>query len=116
VDDYILSLVEPDPIFGIKRVTQGQIFRHSTDTDAPFGISFKVDQLINPSEEMTAVCHNATTLAGNSGSPVLCAKTGKLVGVHFAGSRSLFGEEAANLAMAIELIIAREKAGEDKES
>ena len=112
VDDYILSLVEPDPIFAVKRVTQGQVFRHSTDKDAPFGILYKVDQMINPREELTAVCHNATTLPGNSGSPVLCAKTGKLVGVHFAGSRSLFGEEAANLAMAIEKILEKEEGEE----
>jgi len=108
VDDYILKLVEPDPIFAIKRVTQGKVFRHSTDTDLPFGILFKVDSRINSSETLTAVCHNATTLPGNSGSPVLCAETGKLLGVHFAGSRSLFDQEPANLAMAIENILAGE--------
>ncbi len=108
VDDYILKLVEPDPIFAIKRVTQGKVFRHSTDTDLPFGILFKVDSRINSSETLSAVCHNATTLPGNSGSPVLCAETGKLLGVHFAGSRSLFDQEPANLAMAIENILAGE--------
>ena len=112
VDDYILKLVEPDPIFAVKRVTQGFVFRHSTDKDAPFGIFFKVNPRVNPAEKMPAVCHNATTLAGNSGSPVLCAKSGKLIGVHFAGSRSLFGKEAANLAMAIELILAKDAAEE----
>ena len=50
---------------------------------------------------MPAICHNASTMGGNSGSPLLDIKTGGLLGVHFAGFKVFNREEAANLAMAI---------------
>jgi len=111
VDEVVLSCVEEDPIFGVKRLSQGKIFRHSTNQGTVFGIEFRVDPKISPAEKMLAICHNSSTLGGNSGSPVLCAKTGELLGVHFAGSRALLGAEAANLAMAVEMIIKHENAG-----
>lgn len=101
VDDAILSVVEEDPIFAVKRLSQGKVFRHSTDTDSPYGVEVSVEPQINPSKKLDAICHNASTLGGSSGAPILDL-TGKLVGVHFAGDRAFNGEEAANLAMAIE--------------
>lgn len=103
VDEAILSVVEKDPIFAVKRLSQGRIFRHSTDTDTPYGVAVKVDARINPEQSLTAICHNASTLGGSSGAPVLDI-AGNLVGVHFAGDRAFNGEEAANLAMAIEML------------
>lgn len=105
VDEHILSVVEKDPIFAVKRLSQGRIFRHTTDTDAPFGVQVKVDARIHPEEILPAICHNASTLGGSSGAPVLDI-SGNLVGVHFAGDRAFNGEEAANLAMAIEMLAA----------
>ena len=49
-------------------------------------------------------------MTGNSGSPILDTKTGELLGVHFAGYKIFNKEEAANLAMAIELIVEKEMA------
>ena len=97
----ILAVVEDDPVFAVKRISQGQIFRHSTDTDRPIGVKTSVSETKSSKFIMPAICHNASTLGGNSGSPVLDIKTGHLVGVHFKGFKAFNGEEAANLAMAI---------------
>ena len=104
VDDMILSVVESDPVFAVKRVSQGRVFRHSTDTDASFGVMVNVDARVNSSEKLSAICHNASTLGGSSGAPLL-DMSGQLVGVHFAGDRTFNGKEAANLAMAIEALM-----------
>lgn len=104
-DETMLSVVEEDPIFAVKRLSQGKVFRHSTDTDTPYGVRMTVDSRINPSGSMDAICHNASTLGGSSGAPILTAD-GQLVGVHFAGDRAFNGKEAANLAMAIEALVA----------
>ena len=103
VDEHILSIVEKDPVFAVKRLSQGRVFRHTTDTDKPFGVQVNVDARINADKSLLAICHNASTLGGSSGAPIL-DKAGSLVGVHFAGDRAFNGEEAANLAMAIEML------------
>lgn len=97
----ILAVVEENPVFAVKRISQGRIFRHSTDTDVPFGVETRISENQDTSFAMPAICHNASTLGGNSGSPLLDIKTGQLVGVHFAGFKVFNCEEAANLAMAI---------------
>lgn len=97
----ILAVVEDNPVFAVKRISQGQIFRHSTDTDASIGVETSVSISKFSKFLMPAICHNASTLGGNSGSPVLDIKDGRLVGVHFAGFKAFNNEEAANLAMAI---------------
>jgi len=103
VTDVILSVVEDDPIFAVKRLSQGKIFRHSTDTDTPYGVQASVDPQISSNKKLHAICHNASTLGGSSGAPILDLE-GNLIGVHFAGYRAFNGKEAANLAMAIERI------------
>lgn len=97
----ILALVEGDPVFAVKRISQGKIFRHSSDTDNPYGVEVNVDEDDKTDFPMQAICHNASTLGGNSGSPILDIKTGELLGVHFAGYKIFNEKEAANLAMAI---------------
>ena len=97
----ILAVVEDDPIFAVKRISQGHIFRHSTDNDDPYGVQVEVNEDDATKFPMTAICHNASTLGGNSGSPILDLKTGELLGVHFAGHKIFNQKEAANLAMAI---------------
>lgn len=104
IDDDILSVVEDDPVFAVKRVSQGRVFRHSTDIDAPFGVFANVDEQINSSGKIEAICHNASTLGGSSGAPVLDME-GRLVGVHFAGDSAFNEKEAANLAMAIDALL-----------
>ena len=99
--EHIRAVVEEDAVFAVKRLSQGKIFRHSTDTDTPFGVETEVSEDKHSSFAMPAICHNASTMSGNSGSPLLDIKTGQLVGVHFAGFKVFNREEAANLAMAI---------------
>ena len=107
-DEALSGMVEPDPIFAVKRVSQGKVFRHSTDDEDPYGVIARIKMNARTQFEMSAICHNASTLGGNSGSPVLDAKTGALVGVHFAGKPDFSGAEDANLAMAIEQITKEE--------
>lgn len=98
----ILAVVEDNPVFAVKRLSQGQIFRHSTDTDTPFGVETSVDEDDNTRFTMAAICHNASTMGGSSGSPLLDIRDGTLLGVHFAGFKVFNRKEAANLAMAIQ--------------
>ena len=104
-DPDILAALEEDPIFAVKRISQGQIFRHSTDIDAPYGVQATVVKDEKTEFPMPAISHNASTMTGNSGSPILDAKTGALLGVHFAGFKIFNKQEAANLAMAIAYIV-----------
>jgi len=98
----ILAAFEENPVFAVKRISQGHIFRHSTDIGNPYGVEARVDKDETASFPMRAICHNASTLSGNSGSPILDIKTGELLGVHFAGHKIFNKKEAANLAMTIE--------------
>ena len=66
VDDFILSVVEENPIFAVKRISQGRIFRHSTDIDDPYGVDVSVEKSISPREKIDSICHNASTLGGLS--------------------------------------------------
>ncbi|WP_083899039.1 trypsin-like peptidase domain-containing protein [Robiginitomaculum antarcticum] len=113
VNALILSVVEDDPVFAVKRISQGRIFRHSTDTDTPYGVEVSVEPRINPSKKLMAICHNASTLGGSSGAPIL-DMDGQLVGLHFAGDRTFNGEEAANLAMAIDMLVNANPARDQK--
>ena len=97
----VLAVVENDPVFAVKRLSQGQIFRHSTDIDTPYGVETSVSESKTSAFLMPAICHNASTMGGNSGSPLLDIKNGQLLGVHFKGFKVFNQEEAANLAMAI---------------
>jgi len=98
----ILSVVEADPVFAVKRLSQGQIFKHTTDIDGEYGVMTRVAEDKDVSFDMPAICHNASTLGGNSGSPLLDIRSGKLLGIHFAGYKVFNKKEAANLAMTIE--------------
>ena len=100
-DPEILAAFEEDPVFAVKRISQGRIFRHSTDNENPYGVQAFIDQDEITRFPMQAICHNASTLSGNSGSPILDIETGDLLGVHFAGFKIFNKQEAANLAMAI---------------
>ncbi|MEP3656130.1 MAG: trypsin-like peptidase domain-containing protein [Litorimonas sp.] len=100
-DPEVLAAVEDEPVFAVKRLSQGRVFRHSTDTDTPLGVETSVSESETSNFLMPAICHNASTMGGNSGSPLLDLKDGTLLGVHFAGFKVFNQEEAANLAMAI---------------
>ena len=105
VTEDIAGVTEDDPIFGVKRYSEGKIFRHSTDDGNPYGVEAFVEDIINPTEYMRAICHNASTLGGSSGSPIICKKTGDFIGLHFGFDSALEWEEAANLGIAGENLI-----------
>lgn len=109
-DPDLLAALEDNPVFAVKRISQGQIFRHSTDIDDPYGVQATVTESETTDFLMPAISHNASTMTGNSGSPILDAKTGELLGVHFAGYKIFNEEEAANLAMAIDYIVRQREA------
>ena len=96
----IAEVTEKNPIFGVKRYSEGKIFRHSADIENPYGVEAAVESIINPSETMRAICHNASTLGGSSGSAVICKKTGELIALHFGFDSAYEWEEAANFAVA----------------
>ena len=100
VTEDIAEITENDPIFGVKRYSEGKIFRHSMDIDNPYGVEAAVETIISPSEIMPAICHNASTLGGSSGSAVICKKTGELIALHFGFDSAYEWEEAANFAVA----------------
>ncbi len=104
VTDKIAAVVEENPIFAVKRLSEGHIFRHSSDQDDPLGVSVPVSDIIHQDEEMTALCHNASTTGGSSGSPVLDKQSGDLLGVHFGFDVAFDWAEAANFAMAVPMI------------
>jgi len=40
----ILAAFEENPVFAVKRISQGHIFRHSTDIGNPYGVEARVDK------------------------------------------------------------------------
>jgi|GEM_PF-6170324 len=102
--DEIRAVVEKNAIFGVKRYSEGKIFRHSTDNDRPYGVEAAVAEVINQNKIMRAVCHNASTLGGSSGSAVIDKKTGDLIALHFGFDTAYEWEEAANFAIAGEML------------
>jgi len=83
ISEEIEQVTEDDPIFAIKRYSEGKIFKHSTDDGNPYGVETLVDPAVNASEYMPAICHNASTLGGSSGSAIICKDTGDLIALHF---------------------------------
>ena len=104
ISEEIEQVTEDSPIFGVKRYSEGKIFKHSTDDGNPYGVETLVDPAVNSTEYMPAICHNASTLGGSSGSAIICKKTGDLIALHFGFDSALEWEEAANLGVAGENI------------
>lgn len=104
-DEAVLALVETPPVFAVKRVSTGKIFRHSSDTDQVFGVEAPVGQLISESGTVPALCHNASTLGGSSGSPVIDLETGEILGLHFGYDIAFNWAEPANFALPINVIL-----------
>lgn len=64
-------------LYGVKRLMPGRLMdRHETLAADPAG---------GPERTVPAVGHDASTLAGNSGSAVIDVETGETLGVHFKG-------------------------------
>lgn len=97
-------ITDKPPIFGTKRWSEGRFVRHSTDID-DYGVQRDVSDTVNSSGKLGAVCHNASTQPGNSGSPACCPNTGKVLAVHFSSGEDFADAEDVNLAIPSEDII-----------
>lgn len=87
--------------FGVKRWSKGRIFRHSVDVDPVYGVEAAVNTAIDSDGAIRAICHNASTLGGSSGSAVVDAKTGAWLALHFGANGWYQKAEAANFAIPI---------------
>ncbi len=103
-DHQLTDLVEEDAEFGIKRISQGQFFKHEEDTENPYGFEVSISEDFAVTSRIHAVPHNASATPGNSGSPIVDMETGEILGVHY---REYIWEPLANLGMPVEDIVNR---------
>jgi len=64
--EVVSATQEDEPIMGVKRYSEAQIFDHAMGRQSPYGVQAPVSDYINPSKTMRAVCHNASTMGGSS--------------------------------------------------
>ena len=72
--DNTFNAFEADPLLAVKRVSRGPLIH---DEDLPEVYTHDV------SGTLPVIYHRATTLGGNSGSPVLDAVSNQVIGIHF---------------------------------
>ena len=72
--DNTFNAFEDDPLLAVKRVSRGPLIH---DEDLPEVYTHDV------SGTLPVIYHRATTLGGNSGSPVLDAVSNQVIGIHF---------------------------------
>lgn len=82
-------------IFGVKRYSVGQIFSHSLDVDGDYIAETVTSGKYSKSSLQPALTHLASTLPGNSGSPIVSKRTGHVIGLHFGDGA--FETEPANV-------------------
>jgi len=93
------SDMRPNLILATKRYAQGKIFRHSTDQSKYVTVSVGAHPSVGEDVYMEALCHNASTLPGNSGSAVVDQVTGELIALHFGSDYAYRDGESANFAI-----------------
>ncbi len=93
------SDMRPNLILATKRYSLGKIFRHSTDHSKYLTVPYSAHPIVGDDVTMEVVCHNASTLPGNSGSAVIDQKTGELIALHFGSDYSYRNGESANFAI-----------------
>ena len=81
--DEIRQAMNGDRIFSVKRYSEGKIFRHIEDTDNEYGVETIISGRYSVKNQLLAICHQASTLPGNSGSAIISQETGDLIGLHF---------------------------------
>lgn len=93
------SDMRPNLVLATKRYSLGKIFRHSTDQSKYLTVPWDAHPIVGEHITMQVVCHNASTLPGNSGSAVIDQKTGELIALHFGSAYSYRDGESANFAI-----------------
>ncbi len=107
--DQIRAAMGDDLVFGVKRYSAGKIFKHPQDTDGEYGIETIVNgEKYSKRGLLRAICHQASTLPGNSGSAIISQDTGELLGLHFGVDQfdrhKTLGEYPANVAHAGQIL------------
>ena len=93
--DAQLQVFEDIEIYSVKRFSTGHVFSHQYDTDGDFIVETKTSGEYSPDERQPAISYDASTLPGNSGSPVVSKNTGDVIGLHFGDGR--FDQQPANV-------------------
>ena len=71
-------------LFDVKLVSEGDVFLHKDyDPDEDYLVETSTSGKYADNELQPAMCHRASTLRGNSGSPVVSKETGDVIGLHF---------------------------------
>lgn len=83
----IEEAMDGDLVFGVKRFSEGKIYRHPQDTNLEYGIETHTSGNYSEQGWLLAICHQASTLPGNSGSAIISQATGELVGIHFGSDK-----------------------------
>ena len=96
ITDDIRRAFNDDLVFGVKRYSAGKHFRHPQDIDDIYGIEAHTSGRFSAKKTVFAICHNASTLAGSSGSAVICEESGELIGLHFGSDQ--FNRPPAEIA------------------
>lgn len=91
------------PLWNVKRYSVGPIVKHSGDKQGDILFEVPVRETINASALTPALCHRASTLGGNSGGAIICAKSGDFLGLHFGGQ--YWKDEDINYAVPGRLIL-----------
>lgn len=82
-NDDIEDALDGDETFGVKRYSKGTVYRHPQDYNREYGIETHTSGNYSDQGWLLAICHQASTLPGNSGSAVISQETGELIGIHF---------------------------------
>ena len=96
-DNSILSVVEGRPLWAVKRISTGKVFRHATDEEGD--ITINVDSSYSDKKRIRSICHSASTAGGSSGSPLIRRDNGKVCAIHYGYDRALNYDKPANFAM-----------------
>ena len=83
----IEEAMDGDLVFGVKRFSEGKIYRHPQDTNLEYGIETHTSGNYSEQGWLLAICHQASTLPGNSGSAIISQATGELIGIHFGSDK-----------------------------
>ena len=85
--DEIEAAMGGDDVFSVKRYSEGKMFRHPQDNEGEYGIESHINGQYSEKGWLLAICHQASTLPGNSGSAVLSKETGDLIALHYGSDQ-----------------------------
>jgi len=97
----ILDFYGEDAVYGVKRLTYGNIVRPADAEPDQYDFMFPS---VRFECEIPVFCHRISAVSANSGSPIIDTDDNSLLGIHFRGGHEFLNAEV-NLAMPINPII-----------